>query len=129
MLFADDAKLYSTINDEQDCLNVQADLDSLVNWSKDWLINFNKKKCVVLRLKRSIDFDYYIEDHKLLEVTEQADLGIIISNDLKPSKHIAKVASKGHSMSNHPMVETVPPQILMKIYTFGLYGQKRRFAK
>ena len=36
---------------------------------------------------------------------------------------------RGHSMSNHPMVETVPPQILMKIYTFGLYGQKRRFAK
>ena len=98
MLFADDAKLYSTINDEQDCLNLQADLDSLVNWSKDWLINFNKKKCVVLRLKRSIDFDYYIEDHKLLEVTEQADLGIIISNDLKPSKHIAKdkVASKAN---------------------------------
>ena len=31
-------------------------------------------------------------------------------------------------MSNHPMVETVPPQIFMKIYTFGPYGQKRRFA-
>ena len=29
----------------------------------------------------SNDFDYYIEDHKLLEVTKQADLGIIISND------------------------------------------------
>ena len=27
-------------------------------------------------------------------------------------------------MSNHPMVETVPPQILMKIYTFGLYVRK-----
>ena len=52
--------------------------------------------CCVLRLKRSIDFDYYIEDHKLLEVTEQADLGIIISNDLKPSKHITKVASKAN---------------------------------
>ena len=36
---------------------------------------------------------------------------------------------QGHYMSNHPMVETVPHQILMKIYTFGLYGQKRRFAK
>ena len=103
MLFADDAKLYSTINGEQDFINLQANLDSLVNWSKDWLINF-KKKCVVLRLKRSIDFDYYIEDHKLLEVTEQADLGIIISNDLKPSKHIAKVASKSNQrlgFSNH----------------------------
>ena len=38
----------------------------------------------------------------------------------------------GHSVSNHPKkmkFETVPPQILMKIYTFDLYGQKRRFAK
>ena len=25
--------------------------------------------------------------------------------------------------------EIVPPQILMKIYTFGVYGQKIRFAK
>ena len=33
-----------------------------------------------------------------------------------------KIELSGHSMSNHPMVETVPPQILMKIYTFGLYG-------
>ena len=30
MLFADDAKLYSTINEEHDCINLQADLDSLV---------------------------------------------------------------------------------------------------
>ena len=26
----------------------------------------------------------------------------------------------GHSMSDHPMHETVPPQILIKSYTFGL---------
>ena len=26
----------------------------------------------------------------------------------------------GHSMSDHPMLETVPLQILIKIYTFGL---------
>ena len=26
----------------------------------------------------------------------------------------------GHSMSDHPMLETVPPQILIKSYTFGL---------
>ena len=39
---------------------------------------------------------------------------------------------EGHSVSNHPKkmkFETVPPQILMKIYTFGLYGQKKIFAK
>ena len=26
----------------------------------------------------------------------------------------------GHSMSDHPMLETVPPQILIKVYTFGV---------
>ena len=26
----------------------------------------------------------------------------------------------GHSMSDHPMLETAPPQILIKIYTFGV---------
>ena len=45
---------------------------------------------------------------------------------------IIHTAYQGHSVSNHPKkmkFETVPPQILMKIYTFGLYGQKRTFAK
>ena len=69
--------------------------------------------------------DYLIEDHKLLEVAEQADLGIIISNDLKPSKHIAKVASKANQrldmsrrcFSNHssdvikPLYQAVRPII------------------
>ena len=44
-------------------------------------------------------------------------------------RFLQDIGPKGHSMPNHPMVETVPPQILIKIYTFGLYGQKRRFAK
>ena len=50
----------------------------------------NQSLYTTVTFKRSIYFDYYIEDHKLLEVTEQPDL------DLKPSKHIAKVASKAN---------------------------------
>ncbi len=96
MLFADDAKLYSTIKNEDDCLDLQSDLDCLVDWSNDWLLKFNKKKCVVLRIKKSIDFDYVIDNHILLEVSEQSDLGITISNDLKPSKHISNVAAKAN---------------------------------
>ena len=44
-----------------------------------------------------------------------------------------KSTSKGSFRVKSPKkkmkFETVPPQILMKIYTFDLYGQKRRFAK
>ena len=28
-------------------------------------------------------------------------------------------SNKGHSMSDHPMLETLLPQIWIKIYTFG----------
>ena len=34
--------------------------------------------------------------------------------------YIEEKDHQGHSMSDHPMLETVPPQILIKIYTFGL---------
>ena len=91
-LFADDAKLFSPITTLNDCVNLQHDLDSLSRWSKKWLINFNKEKCVVLRVKKILDFDYYIDNHKLLEVTDQIDLGISVSNDLKPSLHISKIS-------------------------------------
>ena len=51
----------------------------------------------------------------------------------KIRNEIAIKSIQGDSVSNHPKkmkFETVPPpQILMKIYTFGLFGQKRRFAK
>ncbi len=95
-LFADDAKIYSDISNINDCLALQSDLDALSQWSKDWLINFNKEKCVVLRIRKAIEFDYFIENHKLSEVSVQTDLGIIVSNDLKPSTHIDHITKKAN---------------------------------
>ena len=48
-LFADDAKLFHTVNTEQDCQQIQQDLNSLQVWAKKWQHNFHQKKCVVLR--------------------------------------------------------------------------------
>ena len=60
--------------------------------------------------------------------------GAILAPPRKIRNEIAIKSIQGDSVSNHPKnmkFETVPPppQILMKIYTFGLFGQKRRFAK
>ena len=41
-----------------------------------------------MRIRKTIEYDYYINNHELKEVTEQLDLAILISNDLK---HIAKM--------------------------------------
>ena len=99
-----------------------------------------KMCCVTFKIKKSIDFNYYIKDHKFLEATEQADLGIIISNDLKPSKHIdiAKVASKANQrlgmirrcFSNHssdvikPLYQAIVRPIIEYCITalFGIHG-------
>jgi hypothetical protein len=44
-LFADDTKLYATVNNTNDEIKLQGDIDRLMQWSKDWLLTFNKSKC------------------------------------------------------------------------------------
>ena len=95
-LFADDAKIYSDIENDIDCINLQKDLDALSEWANIWLINFNKEKCVVLRTRKTVEFDYYIDNYKLSEVPVQMDLGVLVSNDLKPSKHISHISEKAN---------------------------------
>ena len=50
-LFANDVKLYNTISFIDYQVALQNDLSALNNWSKPWDIEFNAKKCVVLRVK------------------------------------------------------------------------------
>ena len=50
-LFADDAKLYaSSKQGNSQHSQMQADLQSLANWSATWLLPFNVKKCKILYL-------------------------------------------------------------------------------
>ena len=44
-LFADDAKLYSVVNNEIEHNDFQNDLKRLDNWSKEWLLKFSPEKC------------------------------------------------------------------------------------
>jgi hypothetical protein len=44
-LFADDTKLYAAVNNTNDEIKLQGDIDRLMQWSKEWLLTFNKSKC------------------------------------------------------------------------------------
>ena len=62
-LFADDAKLFHTVNTEQYCQQIQQDLNSLQVWAKKWQLNFHPKTCVVLRAGQGHpDFEYHMKD-------------------------------------------------------------------
>ena len=87
-LFADDTKLYNSILTMDDCKSLQHDLDALAKWAQKWLLVFNETKCVVLRIRKSFDFIYSLNNIPLQEVQLQRDLGVLISNTLHPRNHI-----------------------------------------
>ena len=44
-IFADDAIVYREINSLQSCLELQNDINKLMAWEKEWLMEFNPSKC------------------------------------------------------------------------------------
>ena len=57
-LFADDCLLYRTIKTAKDHQKLQADLEQLEIWAKDWGIRFNVKKCYILSINKKLNKFY-----------------------------------------------------------------------
>lgn len=95
-LFADDTKLYRQIISVSDCDNLQDDLNTLSAWSKLWLLKFNALKCIVLKIRQALNYTYTLNGVELDVVSEQKDLGVLISNDLLPRKHILEITKKAN---------------------------------
>ena len=80
----------------EDCQEIQEDLNTLLAWSKIWLLRFNKTKCTVLRIRKCFEFIYYLNGIPSIEEDNQRDLGVIISNDLHPDFHISHIVKKAN---------------------------------
>ena len=102
-MFADDAKLYRPISSPADSQTLQHDLKKLEQWSDSWLLRFNASKCKIMHLgATNTKEDYYMRDNhgqerKLEETVLEKDLGIYVSNTLKPTEHCHRAASKAMS--------------------------------
>jgi len=74
-MFADDTKLWIKLVTEADVTQLQDDLNSLCDWSKEWLLQFNPQKCVVMHIGHGTDNRYYVvldrQKVKLKPVTEK----------------------------------------------------------
>ena len=72
---------------------LQAALDLLCNWADKWEMRFNVDKCHLLHLGRNNQKHSYNMNGNMLESTDkEKDIGVIISNNLKPAAHCEKVA-------------------------------------
>ena len=94
-LFADDTKIWCIIKDKED---QQADLDEMMNWSNKWMLRFNPDKCTVMHIGHSCDTQYHMVDNgtslNMSVTTEKKDLGVCVTNNLKPSTQCLKTANK-----------------------------------
>ena len=99
-LFADDVKIYMTTQSPSDVVHLQYNLDLLNNWSLKWQLYLNISKCKFLSLGNSLNTAYTIIDPvngervQLSQCSEEKDLGIWYTSDLKPSTQCRKAVAK-----------------------------------
>ena len=95
--FADDTKISSSSQQE-----LQRDLDTAVEWAETWQMKFNTNKCKVMhvghRNERAI---YNMGNHRLEEVEEEKDLGVLIHRTLSVSNNCAVAVKKANQMAGH----------------------------
>jgi len=102
-LCADDSKCFCLILGQDDGDKLQENLNKLLEWSCIWGMEFNVKKCKVVRVARtkcSYERDYFLGGTKLERVAVEKDLGIWISHDLSWNHHVEIITSRAQKMLN-----------------------------
>ena len=84
--FVDDTKMAKVVETDDDASELQSDIDTMVEWSRKWEMVFNVGKCKVLHIgRRNKKFEYRMGNVVLGQTTVEKDLGIWISDNLKPA--------------------------------------------
>ena len=102
--FADDTKYGRVIRNDEDRQRMQRDIDKLLQWADTWQMQFNYKKCKIMHFGgKNPHYNYcmggFAPAGTVLEVvTEEKDIGVVVSNTLKPSAQCAKAAKKANAI-------------------------------
>lgn len=98
LLFADDVKLYRTINSITDCHLLQNDISFFHQWLSRNGLSLSLHKCFVVEFSRSksLDFTYNIDGVPLVCVEEIKDLGIILDRKLSFVSHTTSLSMRCH---------------------------------
>ena len=97
-LFADDSKLYRSLDLPNASTSLQHNLDSLQIWSVDMKIDLTRQNAVMHFSKKKLktETSYILTGQQLEQVTHISDLGITVSSDLSWFKHIENIAAKAN---------------------------------
>jgi Reverse transcriptase (RNA-dependent DNA polymerase)/Endonuclease-reverse transcriptase len=97
--FADDTKLGQAVTNPADAAELQLTLTSLFNWSLQWGMQFNVGKCHVMHLGRgNPGHVYYMGGTQLKTTSSERDVGVIISDNLKPTEQCRRAAATANAV-------------------------------
>ncbi|KAG7306323.1 hypothetical protein JYU34_008933 [Plutella xylostella] len=101
LLYADDTKIFMKVSSLDDCHNLQADLNNLIQYCNKNKVKLNIDKCCVIsftRKKNKILYDYNFQDISLRRVTEVRDLGVHLDSELSFRRHYDIITAKAYKM-------------------------------
>ncbi|KAJ8728440.1 hypothetical protein PYW08_016825 [Mythimna loreyi] len=101
LLYADDLKLYRTVQNVDDCLMFQEDLDRLADYCVDNKLQLSLPKCNVINFTKNqsvIHFNYRLHNTTLTKLTIVKDLGILFDNRLTLNQHVEKIVNNSFKM-------------------------------
>ena len=98
-LFADDYLVYHEIRSPEDQVSLQKDLDALDQWSIQWGMLFDAKKCNIMTVSRSTTLlKFYQIDNTILDNVDSCTyVGIILTSYMNWSSHISSCTKKANA--------------------------------
>lgn len=95
--FADDLKICRMICEEEDSNIMQKVIDAIYLWAEENGMKLHPDKSIVVHFGYKNECNKYTLDKNKIRSEECVkDLGIMISNDLKPNKHINNITHKAN---------------------------------
>ena len=68
-------------------------------WAAKWRMEFNVDKCKIMHVGgRNQGFKYEMAGQEIAETDLEKDLGVLVSQNLKPSEQCAKAAKKANAI-------------------------------
>lgn len=121
-LFADDLKVFTTVNSIDDALKLQNCIDKISEWADSNHLTLAGDKTSLLRLGTSrIDYTYKLKDHDILSVPEIRDLGITIDAKLSFESHINNLSAKGSRLVFHLFKSLPKLSMELCVKLFNIY--------
>ena len=99
--YADDTKIFKSIDSITDCNALQSDLNDLVSWSESSGLIFNRSRCkcqCITRKKSPVPSIYNINETPLESCDTEKDLAVWLSSNLTLDKQVTEQCAKANKL-------------------------------